>query len=123
MNIKKLVPQDKFDFKTVEKLKNYSFDEIKPIIPNLLEWLQDGNWPISKPISELLVPFTENISSEILQILQGQDSVWKYWILQTFGKITKDKIVWNEIERILKSPTQDEITEGVFEIADLISKK
>ena len=122
MNIKKLIPKDKFDFETVEKLKNYSFDEIKPIIPNLLEWLQDGNWPISKPVGELLLPFTENLSSEIVHILQGQDSVWKYWILQTFGKISKNELVQSEIERILKSPTKDEMAEGVFEIANLISE-
>lgn len=122
MNIKQLIPKDKFDFETVEKLKNYSFDEIKPIIPNLLEWLQDGNWPISKPVGELLLPFTENLSSEIVHILQGQDSVWKYWILQTFGKISKNELVQSEIERILKSPTKDEMAEDVFEIANLISK-
>lgn len=122
MNIKQLIPKDKFDFETVEKLKNYSFDEIKPIIPNLLEWLQDGNWPISKPVGELLLPFTENLSSEIVHILQGQDSVWKYWILQTFGKISKNELVQSEIERILKSPTKDEMAEDVFEIAKLISK-
>lgn len=122
MNIKRLIPKDKFDFETVEKLKNYSFDEIKPIIPNLLEWLQDGNWPISKPVGELLLPFTEKISPEIAQILQGHDSVWKYWILQTFGKISDNELVQSEIERILKSPTKDEIAEGIFEMANLISK-
>ena len=30
MNIKTLIPKDKFDFETVDKIKNYSFEEIDP---------------------------------------------------------------------------------------------
>jgi hypothetical protein len=120
MNIKTLIPKDKFDFETVDKIKNYSFEEIEPIIPDLLEWLQDMNWPISRPIAELLIPFSEKISSEILKILQSEDQVWKYWILTTFGETVKDKMVLNEIERIVNNPTKDEIDEEVFEIATKI---
>ena len=123
MNIKTLIPKDKFDFETVEKLKNYSFEEIEPIIPVLLEWLQDMNWPISRSIAELLIPFSEKISSEILKILQSEDQVWKYWILITFGEIIKDKMVLNEIERIAKDPAKGEIDEEVFEIAKEIINK
>lgn len=117
MSIKHLIPKDKFDFETVEKLKNYSFDEIEPIIPNLLEWLQDMNWPVSKPIADFLVPFSEEISSEILKILQSNDEMWKYWILLTFGKKIKNRSVLQEITRIAKNPTKDEIDNDVFEIA------
>jgi hypothetical protein len=123
MNIKTLIPKDKFDFETVEKLKNYSFEEIESIIPDLLEWLQDMNWPISRPIADLLIPFSEKISSEILKILQSEDQVWKYWILITFGEIIKDKIVLDEIERIAKDPAKGEIDEEVFEIAKEIINK
>lgn len=117
MNIKTLIPKDKFDFETIGKLKMYSFEEIEPIIPNLLEWLQDMNWPISKSIADFLIPFSEKISPEILKILQGKDEMWKYWILLTFGKITKDKLVLQEITRIVQNPTKDEIDNDVLEIA------
>lgn len=123
MNIKNLIPKDKFDFETVEKLKNYSFEEIEPIIPDLLEWLQDINWPISKSVAEYLIPYTKKISSEILNILQSHDQVWKYWILLIFGEIIKDKMVLNEIERIAKYPTKDEIEEEVYDIAKEIINK
>lgn len=123
MNIRNLIPKDKFDFETVEKLKNYSFEEIEPIIPDLLEWLQDINWPISKSVAEYLVPYTEKNSSEILKILHSQDQVWKYWILLIFGEIIKDKTVLDEIERIAKYPTKDEIEEEVSEIAKEIINK
>lgn len=120
MSIKHLIPKDKFDFETVEKLKNYSFDEIEPIIPNLLEWLQDMNWPVSRPLANFLVPYSEEISSEVLKILQGKDEIWKYWILLTFGKSIKNKLIHQEITRIAQNPTQDEIENDVFEIAQEI---
>lgn len=120
MNIKDLIPKDKFDFETVEKLKNYSFDEIEPIIPNLLEWLQDMNWPVSRPLANFLVPYSEEISSEVLKILQSKDEMWKYWILLTFGKSIKNKSVHQEITRMAQNPTQDEIENDVFEIAQEI---
>ncbi|WP_291285208.1 DUF5071 domain-containing protein [Flavobacterium sp.] len=123
MNVKNLIPKDKFDFETVEQLKNYSFEEIESIIPDLLKWLQDMNWPVSRPIAALLIPYCEKISSEILKILQSQDQVWKYWILDTFGEIIKDQMVLNEIERIAKDPTKEEIDEEVSEIAKKIINK
>lgn len=123
MNIKTLIPKDKFDFETIEKLKSYSFEEIKSIVPELLEWLQDMNWPISKSVAEYLIPHTEKISSEVLKILQSQDQVWKYWVLIIFGEIIKDKMVLNEIQRIAENPTKDEIEEEVSEIAKEIINK
>lgn len=120
MSIKYLIPKDKFDFETVEKLKNYSFDEIEPIIPILLEWLKDMNWPVSRPLANFLVPYSEEISSEVLKILQSKDEMWKYWILLTFGKSIKNKSVHQEITRIVQNPTKEEIENDVFEIAQEI---
>lgn len=120
MDIKTLIPKDKFDFETVDRLKSCSYDQIESFIPELLEWLQDMNWPISQPIAEYLLPFSEKIAPEILKILQGKDEIWKYWILVTFGKITKDKLVLEEINRIAKNPTQEETDNEVSEIANEI---
>lgn len=120
MDIKTLIPKDKFDYETVDRLKSCSYDQIESIIQELLEWLQDMNWPISQPIAEYLLPFSEKIAPEILKILQGKDEVWKYWMLVTFGKITKDKLVLEEINRMAKNPTQEEADNEVSEIANEI---
>ena len=48
MEIKHLIPKDKGDYKNIEELKRLSFDEIEPIVPDLLVWLQDINWPDSQ---------------------------------------------------------------------------
>lgn len=124
MNIKHLLPKDKFDIESVENLQNFSFEEIQPIVPDLLKWLQDCNWPVSKPIFNFLLPFTENISSNLLEILQGTDDIWKYWILSGFGDSITNNLVIEEIKRIAFKPTKNEINEGIGEIAlELIQKK
>lgn len=123
MNIKNLLPKDKFDIESVENLKNFSFDEIQPIVPDLLEWLKDCNWPVSKPIFNFLLPYTDNISSDILEILNGTDEVWKYWILSGFGDSITNNLVNEEIKRIAFKPTKNELNEGIAEIAlELIQK-
>lgn len=124
MNIQNLLPKDKFDLETVENLKNFSFEEIQPIVPELLEWLQDCNWPVSKPILNFLLPFTDKISFNILEILKGSDEIWKYWILMGFGNSITNNLVIEEIKRIAFKPSKNEINEGIAEIAlELIQKE
>lgn len=109
MNIRDLIPKDKFDIKTAEKLHNFSFAEIKPIIPDLLEWIQDMNWPVSRPVAEYLKTITDEVNPDILKILRGDDDMWKYWTIGVFGCVTKDTNVLAEIRRIATNPTKGEI--------------
>lgn len=117
MTSKALLPKDKFDFQATEILKELSFEEIQAIVPNLLEWLQDGNWPISKSVAAVLIPFTDQIATEIVKILKSNDETWKYWILLTFGKNTNNRFICDEIIRIVQNPSQEEIDANVYEIA------
>jgi hypothetical protein len=117
MNIQDLIPKHKGDNETADKLKNYSYDQIKPIIPDLLTWMQDMNWPVAGPVSDYLETLTDNISSDLLNILKGDDEVWKYWIIARFGRLTKDQDVLNEIKRIAFNPTKSEIVDFVDERA------
>ena len=50
MDLKKYIPSDKFDLEKVELLYQFTFDEIESIIRDLLKWLQDGNWPVSRSL-------------------------------------------------------------------------
>jgi hypothetical protein len=117
MNIQDLIPKHKGDTETAAKLKNYSYDQIKPIIPNLLTWMQDMNWPVAGPVADYLETLTDNIGSELVKILQGDDEVWKYWIIGRFGRLTKDENVLTEIKRIASKPTKAEIVDFVDERA------
>ena len=44
MDVRDLIPQHKSDFERTKKLKKLDKATIRPIIPELLVWLQDGNF-------------------------------------------------------------------------------
>ena len=117
MKIQDLIPKHKGDNETADKLKGYSYDQIKPIIPDLLTWMQDMNWPVSRPVADYLETITDHIGSDLVKILQGDDEVWKYWIIGRFGPLTKDEDVLNEIRRIAFHPTKKETVDEVDEKA------
>ncbi len=97
MDINELIPKHKDDQKVIDGLKRLSFDELKPIIPELLEWLQDGNWPIAWPVAQILKPFADKITPEIINILKTNDGIWKNNILGYLARTTRDPVLLNEI--------------------------
>jgi hypothetical protein len=120
MTIQQLIPKDKFDIETVDRLSDYSFDEVRQIAPDLLTWIQDMSWPVAKPISKYLQSISEHLTEDIIKILKGTDDTWKYWTLHVFGLWTTkplDKKIIEEIKRIANSPTRRERDEEVDEIA------
>lgn len=52
MKLENLIPKDKHDINAIKNLDHYSYNEIKPICINLLEWIQDINWPVAKKYLE-----------------------------------------------------------------------
>ncbi|WP_178075963.1 DUF5071 domain-containing protein [Paenibacillus oralis] len=61
MNIRELIPKHKQDYERVEQLKTKTLEEIKPILPELLEWLQDMNWPIAQDIENIVFTFDNTV--------------------------------------------------------------
>jgi hypothetical protein len=113
MNIRELIPKHKFDYSIVDKLKELSFEELEPIVPDLLTWLQDANCPIAKPVADILKPFSTKIVPEIIEILNTDDGMWKMWTLVFLARNTTDPRLLHEIERIAKFPTRYEIEDEV----------
>lgn len=111
MDVKDLIPKHKDDQNVVGPLKELSFEQIKPIVPELLEWLQDMNWPIARPIANILEPFADKMVPEIIKIFKTNDGVWKMWVLRNITRHTESPLLLSEIERIAKFPTRDEIEE------------
>ncbi|WP_145151183.1 DUF5071 domain-containing protein [Paenibacillus xylanexedens] len=126
MDIRESLPRDKFDYKAVRKLSKFSDVELKVIIPELLEWLQDGNWPISKPVEDLLLRLGEDLIPHIKDVLQTQDPQWEYFIL--VGLIDRLPIshlsmLQTDMVRILEFPTPSEVLEELDEvILELLDK-
>ncbi len=112
MNLEDLVLKDKFDIETAEKLFNYSFEEIEPIVPSILEWLQDGNWPVSRPVGKFISSLSQDkLGPYLMEIMNGNDYEWKYFLISSLH-LENDKMYppfLAELKRLAQHPTQVEI--------------
>ena len=73
MNVKELVPKHKFDDSNIEKLYMLTDEEIKPIIYDLLVWLQDYNWPVADKVLKVLLEREDLVLPHIKYILKKDD--------------------------------------------------
>lgn len=76
-----MIPKDKHDIAAVEKLKTADAEAVIPLLPKLLEWVQDMNWPIAEPMVELLLHYPNELTPLVDEVLRGDDDMWIYWCL------------------------------------------
>lgn len=120
--VEDLVPKNIFDFSGVEELGLLSDEEIAPILPALLEWMKDMNWPIAQEMPELLSMHQKLIIPCIIEALQPEQSEcdWKtYIILLLLPLLDSDHFLMLKpsLERIVQEPTWGEISDGTDEAA------
>lgn len=112
MNINsKNLPRNKHDFERVYKLKELDRKELLPLLPGLMEWIQDMNWPIANEIAELLLTFPNEIVLIIKDVLTTNDVVWKYWCLEVLVKRLPEesrKLFKSDLIRLIERPTAGE---------------
>lgn len=77
------LPKHKSDYESIEKLNDLSTDELRPLLPTLLEWIQDMNWPVALGCLEILHKFQSELVPYIKEILEGEDSEWKYNVVRS----------------------------------------
>lgn len=110
MEIRELLPKNKFDNSNINRLFLLTDEEIKPIIYELLEWTQDYNWPIAKEIIPVLLEREDLIFPYIREILQSNDEEWKYWIIKLLlpsFSVSHKNMLKDEIVRLTNSSEED----------------
>ncbi|MFE6077201.1 DUF5071 domain-containing protein [Paenibacillus sp. NPDC057886] len=119
MDVREWLPRDKHDFEAVRKLSELGNEELRDIIPDLMEWLQDGNWPIAKSVEDLFLRFGEELIPHIKHVFRTRDSTWEYYMLTgLINRLPSKYLVMlkEDLERLLKNPTEDEVLEELNEI-------
>ena len=86
------LPRNKHDFRRVYQLKGIKRSELVLLLPGLMEWIQDMNWPIANEVAELLLTFPNEIVPLVKDVLATNDDVWKYWCLECLVKRLPDRI-------------------------------
>ncbi|ACT01543.1 DUF5071 domain-containing protein [Paenibacillus sp. JDR-2] len=131
-SISELVPKDKFDEGALIKLKAIDPLKInlKPIIGELFEWIQDINWPIAEELCIILADFKpEDIIPQIRMILNSGDDTWQFSCIQFLIPHLSTEVkkeIAPDLLRIILTPTENEklcesdelarkIYEGYFE--------
>jgi hypothetical protein len=54
IDLRELLPRNTHDHQAASAVIALGYPAVAPILPDLLEWLQDYNWPVSRPIAEFL---------------------------------------------------------------------
>ncbi|MCM1182825.1 MAG: DUF5071 domain-containing protein [Roseburia sp.] len=112
-NVADLVPKNKFDLSGREALKLLSDEEIAPILPELLAWMKDMNWPVAREMPELLAPHGEAAVSCIVEALRPEqpECDWKYYIIKDLLPLLREETLCRIrpcLERIAANPTREE---------------
>jgi hypothetical protein len=77
-DLRNYIPKHKFDLESIDKLNEIKIEELKPILSELFEWIQDINWPIAKKLIEFLLKFGSDLIPEIKKTLKSDDDVFEY---------------------------------------------
>lgn len=82
MNDQDRLPKSKSDLEAVAALRKAGPEAAIPLLPQLLPWLADINWPVAAPLAAFLVEVGEPLIPHLRSILSSDDDMWIYWILQ-----------------------------------------
>jgi hypothetical protein len=121
MATNRIVPIEKDDQLALHNLRTASKEQVLAVADDLLEWLEDGNWPVSLPIGEVLSKHVDDITPNLVRILRSYDSLWKYWcihfLLMQLDVAQIPAPVIAELNRIVRQPTASDVNERALEAA------
>ena len=120
MDINNCIPKDKFDTAAIKLARQIGFPALNPILSDILEWVQDANWPIAAETAALLSNAGLEILPHVKAILRSDDGIWKYWTIDLVVRNSSSDVLLelrNDLVRLTESPTQDDQREDVAAVA------
>jgi hypothetical protein len=114
-----LLPQDKFDVGRAEAVIAAGYPAVAPLLPALIEWMQDANWPVARVLAPFLAGIGRPMEDHVRQVLWTTDEIWKYWVFECIvGKSQELQLcLRSELERIALNPTEGEVGEELPQLA------
>lgn len=115
-----VVPSSKHDVEAAERAVALGWPGVAPVLPELLEWLRDGNWPVAHALAPFLAGIGGPIVPSLRPILQGDDLLWTYWVIRTVladAPLTVVEQLRPDLERLVTNPTASEAEEELPEAA------
>jgi len=119
-----LVPQNKMDVQRAEAAVAAGYPTVEPILMELLEWIQDYNWPVAYVLRPFLATVGMPLEHHLRKILRGDDDIWKYYVMEIVENSRELTIALrDQLERIVISPTSGETEEELDQCAREVLEK
>jgi hypothetical protein len=114
-----LIPATKFETDKALALMQLGFPAVEPVMPQILEWLQDLNWPVGHVFQPFLASIGQPLAPYIRVILAGEDDSWKYSLLRAVVDQSPElaRALRPELEHVAKNPSAGEVKEEVNQVA------
>lgn len=118
----KLLPKSKNDVSTAKKILDLPLNQTEKLLPLLLMWLQDLNWPVAQVLSPYLSANSLLIKSDIIEVLKGDDVMWQYWVLHELVD-SSDLTLAKELENLLLVILTKNSDSSIKQLVEKILKK
>ncbi|KAE8447051.1 hypothetical protein EG329_011186 [Mollisiaceae sp. DMI_Dod_QoI] len=109
-----LLPCDKHDQDAVATLDKLDSASLMPLLPEILAWLQDLNWPVAKPVLQLMRKHLPLLIDPVRDILRGDDDPWKSncleYLVREMPREQQSELI-PELQRLVIHPTPGEMEE------------
>jgi hypothetical protein len=118
-NLSALLPKDKTDTDKAEAVVALGYPVVEPILPALIEWMQDMNWPVARTLQPFLASIGRPLIPHVRRVLSTSDEIWKYGVLHGIVRESAELALElsPELERLARSPTPAERQEKLDELA------
>lgn len=113
------LPRDKYDTEAAAALVAASWESIESVMPQILEWMQDLNWPVAHVFQPFLVSVGVPLVPFVRDVFATDDEQWKVNVLVSVVGFSRElaTALRADLERMANNPTAGERLEGVSEEA------
>lgn len=118
-DVRDLLPKSKYDVENAKMIVAQGYPAAEIVLPELLEWLKDCNWPVSRILEPFLASVGLPLAPFVRNILQTDDEMWKYWILSCIVMPSAEifEAVQKDVIRIASTSSGGEDEEEVRKVA------
>ena len=125
-SLQHLLPVDKHDLESIEKLSTLGFPALNDLLPEMLTWIQDMNWPVATPMCLLVAQAGPELIPEIEAILGGDDLGWSYFLITDLLPLLphdKQNTLIPAVKMLYDRVDDDDIREAASEFIDTVNQK
>ena len=115
-----VVPTGKSDTDNAIALVALGFPAVEPVLPQILAWVQDPNWPVARVFLPFLATIGEPLAPHVRSVLATDDDCWKYSLLEAVVHQSPElaAALTVDLSRLARHPSSADNAGGVAQAAE-----